>query len=188
MRRELLVLTGTAFWGFDELVAAADRAAARLGLPGLAQIGGGRVRPRHLDWVRFLPEAELRARLARRPLVVTHGGMGLLGDAMRAGCRIVAVPRRGPTRRRNPANDQTALLERLARLHPIRVCGEPEALEGVLAEVLRDPGPDPVYRLESDVPAIVRAFLARTAADAAPRRRLLSAAWPGRRRRAPDPG
>lgn len=185
MRWELLVLTGTAFWGFDALVAAADRAAGELGLRGLAQIAGGRYRPRHLRAVAFLAPEELRAQLARRPLVITHGGMGLLGDAMRAGCRIVAVPRRGRPSRRHPANDQWAFIQRLAQLQPIVACATPAELPQVLAGLLRDPGPEPAYRLESDVPAILRRFLATTAGQEG--RAPISADGRERRTDGPDP-
>ena len=158
MRPELLVLTGTAHFGFDELVEAADRAAARLGLSGLAQIAGGRYRPRHLSWVRLLAPEELRAHLARRPLVITHAGVGSVGDAMRAGCRIVAVPRLA-SRRPGAPNDQTGFLARIAQEQPIRPCFDPRDLPEVLERVLAEPGPEPVYRLGSDAPRLLADFL-----------------------------
>src|SRR5918995_5594180 len=65
----ILVSVGTFVRGFDELVAAADAACAELCLEGFAQIGHSSVAPRHMDWARFLPEAELRA-LMRRARVV----------------------------------------------------------------------------------------------------------------------
>jgi len=157
----ILVTVGTARGGFDALVEAADRAAARLELEGLAQIGSGAVRPRRLAWRRFLPHAELQEMLGRRPLLITHGGMGLLGEAMRAGCRIIAVPRRGPTTAAHPSNDQRAFLEALAGRFPITLCPEPARLSEVL-ERLRGQGSAPVeYRLGSDVSRILVDFLAK---------------------------
>ncbi len=171
----ILVAVGTARGGFDALGEAADRAAGRLGLEGFAQIGDGRVVPRRLAWRRFLPREELRGMLARRPLLVTHGGMGLLGEGMRAGCRIVAVPRRGPTTAAHPSNDQRAFLEALARIHPITVCPDPAALAGVLARMPPDDRRPVRYRLGSDVSRIVIEFLARgmpASADFTDRRAL----------------
>ncbi len=157
----MLVTVGTARGGFDALVEAADRAAAELGLEGLAQIGDGRLRPRRLAWRRFLPRAELWRLLARRPLVVTHGGMGLLGEAMRAGCRIVAVPRREPTTAAHPSNDQRAFLASLARLQPITVCRDPALLRDTLERVAAQAGDPVTYRLGSNVSRIVVEYLAR---------------------------
>src|SRR5215212_459826 len=57
----ILVSVGTFVRGFDELVSAADAACAELCLAGFAQIGHSSVAPRHMDWARFVPEAELRA-------------------------------------------------------------------------------------------------------------------------------
>jgi UDP-N-acetylglucosamine transferase subunit ALG13 len=159
----VLVAVGTFREGFDGLVEAADRAAVELDLVGLAQIGHGRYLPAVLAWRRFLPAAELRRRLAEARLVVCHGGMGILGDAMRAGRPIVAVPRRGATSAGHPANDQAALVERLARHHPIRICPSPAELTPVLRAALAD-APCPVaYALDSDVPERIAAFLGATA-------------------------
>jgi len=102
----ILVAVGTSDNGFDELVEAADRAAAALGAPGLAQIGHGRFLPQALHWERFLPDSVFRRRLAEAHIVVCHGGMGILGEAMRARRPIVAMPRRGITSAANPTNDQ----------------------------------------------------------------------------------
>jgi len=156
----ILVTVGTARGGFDALVEAADRAAARLELEGLAQIGSGAVRPRRLAWRRFLPHAELQEILRRRPLLITHGGMGLLGEAMRAGCRIIAVPRRGPTTAAHPSNDQRAFLEALAGSFPITLCPEPARLSEVLERVHGERSAPIRYMLGSDVPRIVVDFLA----------------------------
>ena len=125
----ILVAVGTYIHGFDELVAAADAAAAELGLAGFAQIGHSRVIPAHLAWERFLPPAVLAGRIAQARLVVCHGGIGLLGEAMRAGKPLIVMPRRGRPTRASPAGDQTALVRRLAERHPIAICDEPGQLK-----------------------------------------------------------
>lgn len=129
----VLVSVGTFVRGFDELVEAADAAAASLSLRDL---------------------------LRRAGVVVCHGGMGILGEAMRAGRPIVAVPRRGATTAGNPANDQSGFLERLAERYPIRVCREPGELERHLAEVLDEVPAAVDYGLGSNVPGTIRGFLA----------------------------
>jgi len=157
----LFVTVGTAPGGFDRLVGAADRAARELGLSGFAQIGDGIFLPRHLSWTRFLDAEAMRRQLAARPVVVCHGGMGILGEALRAGCRVVCVPRDRPTSRRHPSNDQRAFVEALAARLPIRVCRDPRDLAQLLARLAVLPAPEPPTLPESDVPEIVAAFLAR---------------------------
>ena len=159
----ILVSVGTFVRGFDELVAAAAAAADSLSLRGLAQIGHSSVVPKHLDSVRFLPEPTLRDLLRRAGVVVCHGGMGILGEAMRAGRPIIAVPRRGATTAGNPANDQCGFLERLAERYPVRVCAEPEELERCLLEVLDEVPAAVDYGLRSNVPRLIRGFLAADA-------------------------
>lgn len=159
----ILVAVGTFIRGFDALVDAADGAALRLGLAGFAQIGHSIVEPRHLAWKRFLPPAGLRARIAAADLVVCHGGMGLVGEAMRAGKPIIIVPRRGSPTRASPAGDQTALARRLAALQPVRVCEEPDRLEAALQAALAPDAGRPDYALGSDVPELIAGFLRRSA-------------------------
>jgi UDP:flavonoid glycosyltransferase YjiC (YdhE family) len=155
----LLVAVGTCRHGFDALVEAADEAARALDLTGFAQIGGSSTIPRHLAWARFLPLETLAEHIAAASLVVCHGGMGLLGEAMRAGKPILAVPRRGRPTRTSPTGDQTALVRRLAERHPIRVCERPEELERHLAAMLAEGLEPRRYALGSDVPALIRGFL-----------------------------
>ena len=111
----ILVAVGTFIHGFDELVAAADAAAAALGVGRLrADRPFAACMPRHLAWERFLPPERAGERIAQASLVICHGGIGLVGEAMRAGKPIIVVPRRGRPTRASPAGDQTALARRLA--------------------------------------------------------------------------
>lgn len=156
----LLVAVGTFLHGFDSLVAAADEAAAAFGIGGFAQIGGSRVVPRRLEWARFLPPSELRDRIAAARVVVCHGGVGILGEAMRAGRPIVAVARRGPTSFHHPAGDQLPFLRRLAERYPVILSERPEEIGAAIARALAGPATI-AYPLGSDVPEIVARFLAR---------------------------
>lgn len=156
--RSILVAVGTFKDGFDALVAAADEAAERLGLEGFAQIGGSRVVPRRLLWSRWLPPDVLVERIQAARVAVVHGGVGLLGEAMRAGRPIVAVPRRGPTTAVNPAGDQRSFLRRLAERYPIVLCEDPEGIATAIETALEGPARI-VYPLGSDVPEIVAAYL-----------------------------
>ncbi len=160
----IFVGVGTFAQGFDELVAGADRAAAALGIEGFAQIGHSRVVPEHLDFSRFLAADELAARLARSRVAVCHAGMGLIGDALRAGCRMVLVPRQGIISRRHPANDQRLFALRLATMLPLRVCPDPADLASAIRAALEEPGPPPAPP-RSTVPAILRAYLRATAEE-----------------------
>jgi len=154
----IVVAVGTFVHGFDELVEGADRAIAMLGAAGFAQIGHGRYLPLAMSWARFLPAPTFLARLREASVVVCHGGIGIIGEAMRAGRPIVAVPRRGPTTRRHPANDQTEFLYRLADRFPITVCEDPAALTTALCRRLALA--PPCYALESDIPDLVARYLA----------------------------
>lgn len=160
----IFVGVGTFAHGFDELVASADRAAAALGIEGFAQIGHSRVVPRHLAHARFLAPAELTSRLRRSEVAVCHAGMGLIGDALRARCRIVLVPRQGTISRHHPANDQRRFAERLAALLPLRVCNDPAGLADAIRAAFDDPGTPPAAP-SSTVPTILREFLRAGAGD-----------------------
>jgi len=154
----IFVGVGTFMHGFDALVEGADRAAAGLAVPGFAQIGHSSVVPRHLGHARFLDPAELAERLRASRVAVCHAGMGLIGDALRADCRLILVPRRGSTTADHPANDQTAFAERLAGCLPLRLCRDPRDLPAVIAAALADDSPRATLP-PSTVPRLLRDFL-----------------------------
>lgn len=155
----IFVGTGTFLLGFDELVAAADASAEALSLEGFAQIGHSTIVPRRLSYDRFVPIADMRRSMEEADIVVCHGGVGILGEAMRARKPIIAVARRGPTTREHPAGDQLPFLERLAMSTPVRICRSPLELIGHLRELL--PTATAIdYPLKTDVPQIISGFLA----------------------------
>ena len=92
--------------------------------------------------------------------MICHGGIGLLGEAMRAGKPIIAVPRRGRPTRDRPAGDQSALVQRLAERHPIKICEQIGDLTSMVQGALRSGLPDQAYELATNVPQIVADFLA----------------------------
>ncbi len=155
----IFVGVGTFVHGFDALVEAADAAAAGLGVSGFAQIGHSRVVPQHLPSARFLTPEALAERLAASRVAVCHAGMGLIGDALRAGCRLVLVPRQGATTRAHPANDQRGFARLLARRLPLRLCLDLEELPALIAAALAETGPPPSPP-GSSVPLILARFLA----------------------------
>lgn len=163
----IFIGVGTFAHGFDALVAGADAAAARLGLDGFAQIGHSAVLPRRLAYARFLPPAELRARLQASELAVCHAGMGLVGDALRAGCRLLLVPRQGATSRRHPANDQRGFALRLAERLPVSICLDPTDLAPAIARALALPRPE-APPPASNVPCLLRNFLAADGVQSRP--------------------
>lgn len=163
----IFVSVGTFIKGFDTLVDAADHACHRLGLAGFAQIGHSTVIPQHLEWQRFLAAEDMARFLEACDLVVCHGGMGVIGDAMRAGRPVLAVPRQGATSRDNPANDQRGFVDRMARHYGIGVCEDPRLLAPAIARMLA--GPRRIdYPLGCDVPTILGDWLRRTARAATP--------------------
>ena len=59
------------------------------------QVGdGARVDHEGIEWAESYSFADIQDMLARADYVVCHGGTGSLITALRAGCRVIAVPRR----------------------------------------------------------------------------------------------
>lgn len=95
-KRPLLFATVGATLPFDRLVNMVAELKARGGLPEdvLIQTGEGGARPDGVACVETLPFETVRETLQAAEIVVCHGGTGSLVTALRAGCRVVAVPRR----------------------------------------------------------------------------------------------
>jgi UDP-N-acetylglucosamine transferase subunit ALG13 len=79
---------------FDRLVQAMDEwAAAHPDVPVEIQIGRGKYEPRHARFVRLMPVADYRERVAKSRLFVAHAGMGSIISAIEAGKPLLMLPR-----------------------------------------------------------------------------------------------
>ena len=95
-KRPLLFATVGATLPFDRLVTMVGNLKTRGDLPEevLIQTGEGGTRPAGVPCVDSLPFDTIGETLQAAEFVVCHGGTGSLVTALRAGCKVVAVPRR----------------------------------------------------------------------------------------------
>ena len=92
----MIFVTVGAQMAFDRLVRTVDEWAATRGRKDVfAQIGPTEWRPRHIEWVAFLPPEDFRKRVADATMVVAHAGMGSIITALELGKPILVMPRRG---------------------------------------------------------------------------------------------
>ncbi len=95
-KEPLLFATVGATLPFDRLVTTVANAKQAGLVPErvIAQRGVGGVAPAGIETVEELPFDEVTQLLDRADIVVCHGGTGSLITALRASCRVVALPRR----------------------------------------------------------------------------------------------
>ena len=88
----IFVTVGTTY--FDELIMEVDRLieAGVIAEEALAQIGSGSYLPKHMRWVRYLPELRCYYEAAR--LVICHGGVGTVFEMLAIGRPFIAVANR----------------------------------------------------------------------------------------------
>lgn len=91
----VFVTVGSQKFQFDRLVRAVDELAAAGALDGpvFAQTGWCAYEPRFIEHVPFLDRDAFRERMAAADVVVTHAGTGAIVGALKAGKKVVAVPR-----------------------------------------------------------------------------------------------
>lgn len=90
----ILVLVGTNPYSFDRLVRAVDQYAFRSGEDVFVQLGHTAYIPQHAKHTRFLEKDEVARKILEAELVITQGGFGSIADCLRAGKKVVAVPRK----------------------------------------------------------------------------------------------
>jgi UDP-N-acetylglucosamine transferase subunit ALG13 len=155
---KIFVAVGTSH--FDALVERMDAIAP--GLPGgvTMQIGIGRVVPKNAPSFRFEPS--LRDRIAEADLVVSHGGFGIMTEALSQGKRVVGVENSEMM-----DNHQRELLLKFSEEGYITWCRD---LSGLEESILRAAGsnPKPYVLPESTMGARIREFLGVRATAARP--------------------
>lgn len=111
------VTVGSHDAGFDRMLAAVDAAAEQglLPAPVLVQRGTSSYQPRAGTSVEFVTPQEFTARMAAAEVVVTHGGAGAIGTALRHGRRPIVFAR-DPARGEHVDAHQQELVDRLDEL------------------------------------------------------------------------
>ena len=151
----MLVTVGNAPTGWDALISSADACAGSIQAVGVAQIGGSNFQPRYLHAERFVPTERLQKLIRSADIVITHGGIGSIGDCLRMARRFVVVPRHA-----DPSmaiGNQVPAAHRLGEMYEFPVVELP-ALEACVTEVLES-----ASRLAAmpttNVPDLIRTFL-----------------------------
>lgn len=125
---------------FDRLVkgVAALKGSGKLPEHVWAQVGEGGVTPPDFDCVESAGFEEMQARLGEAELLFCHGGTGSLVTGLRAGCRVVAMPR-DPEFREHYDDHQFEIVEAFAARGLIQMAKSIEELPDALARAREMP-------------------------------------------------
>jgi beta-1,4-N-acetylglucosaminyltransferase len=89
----IFVGVGTHTQGFDRLLHVVDEWAAAHDEPVVAQIGNSTFTPSYCRWFRFASADEIDELISTSRVVVTHGGAGMLLQALKRGRPLLIMPR-----------------------------------------------------------------------------------------------
>lgn len=91
----VFVTMGSQKFQFDRLLKAVDdlRAAGAISEPVFAQTGACTYLPEHIESAQFLDRDKFKSTMASSDVVITHGGTGAIIGAVKAGKKVIAVPR-----------------------------------------------------------------------------------------------
>ena len=147
---------------FDRLVQAMDEwAAAHPHVPVEIQIGRGKYEPRHAKFVRLMPVADYRQRVADARLFVAHAGMGSIISAIEAGKPLLMLPRLQAQGEHN-TDHQLATAASMGARPGLHVAADAADLKARTTALLADAGapPAPISRFaEPAFTARIRAFI-----------------------------
>ena len=90
----ILVLLGTNPYSFTRLARAADRFAEKSLEKVFIQLGHTNYLPINASYKGFLSKQDIINKIDEAEIVITQGGFGSIADCLRAGKKVVAVPRK----------------------------------------------------------------------------------------------
>lgn len=91
----IFITTGSRSFQFNRLLEAVDKAIEKGNITDkvFAQIGSSDYKIKHYESVEFLNHEEFNKKMQECDVVLTHGGTGVIVNAVKMGKRVVAVPR-----------------------------------------------------------------------------------------------
>lgn len=89
----IFVTVGMHPTGFERLVKEMDRIAGKIDEELIMQIGGTKYTPQNAKHFSFATEEELNILCRKARIVVTHGGVGTILNALQERATVVVVPR-----------------------------------------------------------------------------------------------
>lgn len=133
-KTETAVVTVGTVMPFDRMVqgVASLKEAGLLPEAVWAQVAQGGARPDGLECVESASFTEMQERLANAEILFAHGGTGSLVTGLRAGCRVIAMPR-DPELREHYDDHQFEIIEAFAARGLIQMARTPEELPAALA-------------------------------------------------------
>lgn len=99
-----------------------------------AQIGASNYLPKHFPYVRFMDREQFAATMDACDIVVTHGGTGVIINAVKKGKKVIAVPRLAKYKE-HVDDHQLQLLHQFDELQIICACYELEDFEKEYKEI-----------------------------------------------------
>ncbi len=125
----IFVTVGSQKFPFDRLLRKLD-ALVEEGIISeeiFAQIGYCVYRPQHYSYQEFLDRDEFAKRIDQCHMVITHGGTGVIINAVKKGKKVIAVPRRAKFGE-HVDDHQLQLLDQFSEMQLIEACYDMEHL------------------------------------------------------------
>jgi len=141
----IFVTVGMHPQGFERLIRKADELAGKINEEVIMQIGGTGYTPENAKHFDFVTGEEIKELCQKARIVVTHGGVGTILDALAQGTPVIAVPR---LKKCGEVIDdhQSYLVQELEKAGKVTAVYDIEELDSVLAEVKLNLAPTKVDR------------------------------------------
>lgn len=136
----IVVLVGTSPYSFRRLVKAADEYAGRTSEEMFIQLGNTEYIPKNGQYKRFLFREELFRKLEMADLAIAQGGFGSIADCLKAGKKLVAVPRKPELREALHSQEELVReLEKAGRLIGVyKIADLPQAIDSARNTVFKN--------------------------------------------------
>jgi UDP-N-acetylglucosamine transferase subunit ALG13 len=96
IKDQIFVTVGTFSTGFDRLLKEIEMLIAKRVIQKkvIAQIGSSKYTPKNYEWFRFASKEVFLDTMKESKIVITHGGVGSITNALKCNKRTIVVPRR----------------------------------------------------------------------------------------------
>lgn len=151
----IYITTGTYYLGFDRLIKSLDNNKQIKNFKFLAQIGGGKYKPKNFKYFDYCKPAEHIKNIKKSKLIITHGGIGSIMYLINLNKKFLVIPKNIDEH----PNDQISAMKSFKKIYNINILNDLNNIDVHIKKILKVKKKTRVKLQKSNIPNLIKKYI-----------------------------